>query len=82
MLAAGPASPASLIVLAVSPALPLPRSIVPGFGETAGAALTTHPMVDKVAFTGSTEVGKIIMKQAADTVKNVTLELVRGERRL
>lgn len=50
-------------------------NIVPGFGETAGAALTTHPLVDKVAFTGSTEVGKLIMKQAADSVKNVTLEL-------
>ena len=36
-------------------------NIVPGFGETAGDALVKHPGVDKVAFTGSTEVGRIIM---------------------
>lgn len=50
-------------------------NVVPGFGETAGAALVAHPDVDAVAFTGSTEVGKIVMKSAADTVKKVTLEL-------
>ena len=50
-------------------------NIVPGFGETAGDALVKHPGVDKIAFTGSTEVGKIIMKNAADTLKRVTLEL-------
>ncbi len=49
-------------------------NIVPGFGET-GAALVDHPGVDKIAFTGSTEVGKIIMKNAANTLKRVTLEL-------
>ena len=36
-------------------------NIVPGYGETAGAALASHPDVDKVAFTGSTEVGKLIL---------------------
>src|SRR6266571_1470007 len=36
-------------------------NIVPGYGETAGAALAAHPDVDKVAFTGSTEVGKLIV---------------------
>lgn len=50
-------------------------NIVPGYGHTAGAALTIHPEVDKIAFTGSTEVGKIIVKAAADTMKNVTMEL-------
>ena len=50
-------------------------NIVPGFGETAGDALVKNPHVDKVAFTGSTEVGKIIMRNAAETLKRVTLEL-------
>lgn len=51
-------------------------NVVPGFGETAGAALAAHPDVDKVAFTGSTEVGKMIVKAAGDTnLKKVTLEL-------
>src|SRR6202008_4018133 len=40
-------------------------NIVPGYGETAGAALAAHPDVDKVAFTGSTEVGKLILEAAA-----------------
>jgi betaine-aldehyde dehydrogenase len=50
-------------------------NIVNGFGETAGAALVAHPNVDKIAFTGSAAVGKIIVKSAADTLKRVTLEL-------
>src|ERR1700746_2943095 len=50
-------------------------NIVNGFGETAGAALVAHPVVDKIAFTGSAAVGKIIVKRAADTLKRVTLEL-------
>ncbi len=50
-------------------------NIVPGFGETAGAALAAHDAVDKVAFTGSTEVGKMIVKAAAGNLKKVTLEL-------
>jgi betaine-aldehyde dehydrogenase len=50
-------------------------NIVNGFGETAGAALVAHPAVDKIAFTGSAAVGKIIVKSAADTLKRVTLEL-------
>ncbi|MGD0074117.1 MAG: aldehyde dehydrogenase family protein [Candidatus Binataceae bacterium] len=50
-------------------------NIVTGFGETAGAALAAHPDVDKVAFTGSTEVGKLILKAAAGNLKKVTLEL-------
>jgi len=50
-------------------------NILPGYGPTAGAALASHKDVDKVAFTGSTEVGKIIMETAAKTLKRVTLEL-------
>ncbi|MEM1211480.1 MAG: aldehyde dehydrogenase family protein [Planctomycetota bacterium] len=50
-------------------------NIVTGLGEDAGAPLTAHPMVDKVAFTGSTEVGKMIVHAAADNLKKVTLEL-------
>ncbi|EGL15961.1 MULTISPECIES: aldehyde dehydrogenase family protein [unclassified Paenibacillus] len=50
-------------------------NIVPGYGETAGQALVNHPQVDKIAFTGSTEVGRSIMRQAADRLKRVTLEL-------
>ena len=49
-------------------------NILPGYGET-GAAIVAHPDVDKVAFTGSTETGQIIMRSAADSLKRVTLEL-------
>jgi len=50
-------------------------NVITGFGETAGAALAGHPDVDKVAFTGSTEVGKLIVKAAANDLKRVTIEL-------
>ncbi|MEJ7615788.1 MAG: aldehyde dehydrogenase family protein [Pyrinomonadaceae bacterium] len=50
-------------------------NIVPGYGETAGAALAAHPGIDKVAFTGSTEVGKVIARAAADNLTKVSLEL-------
>jgi betaine-aldehyde dehydrogenase len=50
-------------------------NIINGAGEIAGAALVAHPVVDKIAFTGSAAVGKIIVKSAADTLKRVTLEL-------
>ena len=50
-------------------------NVVNGLGETAGASLVAHPGVDKIAFTGSAAVGKIIVKSAADTLKRVTLEL-------
>jgi phenylacetaldehyde dehydrogenase len=50
-------------------------NIVTGYGETAGAALAAHPRVDKVAFTGSTEVGKLIVRAAAGNLKKVSLEL-------
>jgi aldehyde dehydrogenase (NAD+) len=50
-------------------------NVVPGDGPTTGAALVRHPGVDKIAFTGSTATGKQVMRDAADTVKRVTLEL-------
>ena len=50
-------------------------NIVTGAGETAGAAIVEHPDVDKIAFTGSAEVGKTIMRAAAGTLKKISLEL-------
>ncbi len=50
-------------------------NIVNGYGHTAGAALAAHPDVDKIAFTGSTEVGKLIVKAASGNLKKVMLEL-------
>ncbi len=50
-------------------------NVITGHGHTAGERLVKHPDVDKVAFTGSTEVGKIINRNATDSLKRVTLEL-------
>jgi acyl-CoA reductase-like NAD-dependent aldehyde dehydrogenase len=50
-------------------------NVLPGGGSTTGSALVKHPGVDKISFTGSTAVGKQIMRDAAETVKRVTLEL-------
>jgi len=50
-------------------------NVLPGKGTVAGEAIVRHPGVDKISFTGSTEVGKHIMKTAADTMKKLTLEL-------
>jgi acyl-CoA reductase-like NAD-dependent aldehyde dehydrogenase len=50
-------------------------TVIPGDGPVAGEALVRHPLVRKLAFTGSTEVGKHVMRLAADDVKRVTLEL-------
>jgi phenylacetaldehyde dehydrogenase len=50
-------------------------NVLTGFGEPCGAPLAAHPLVDKVAFTGSTEVGKLIVKAASNDLKKVTLEL-------
>lgn len=51
-------------------------NMVPGYGPTAGAAITSHPDINKVAFTGSTEVGQLIMQAAgASNLKRTTLEL-------
>ena len=50
-------------------------NIITGPGETTGAALIEHPLIDKIAFTGSTDVGKIVMRAAANGIKRVSLEL-------
>ena len=50
-------------------------NVVPGYGPTAGGAMVKHPDVDKMAFTGSTEVGHLIMQGAAANLKRITLEL-------
>ncbi len=50
-------------------------NVIPGYGETAGAALSGHPDVDKIAFTGSTEVGRLILQAASGNLKKVSLEL-------
>ncbi|RAL67371.1 hypothetical protein DID88_008126 [Monilinia fructigena] len=49
-------------------------NIINGYGREAGTAIATHPNIDKVTFTGSTATGKEIMKMAASTMKNITLE--------
>jgi betaine-aldehyde dehydrogenase len=76
-----PAEQTPLTLLALAKDLEecgLPKGVVnviTGFGESAGAPLVAHAEVDKIAFTGSAEVGKIIMRSAADTLKKVSLEL-------
>ncbi|EKJ71805.1 hypothetical protein FPSE_07990 [Fusarium pseudograminearum CS3096] len=49
-------------------------NIINGYGAEAGSAITAHPGIDKIAFTGSTITGKTIMKKASETLKSVTLE--------
>lgn len=71
-----PLSALRLAELCVEAGLPAGvLNVLTGFGETCGAPLAAHPNVDKVAFTGSTEVGKLIVKAAANDLKKVTLEL-------
>ena len=76
-----PASETPLTALAMAEVMleagfpPGAFNVVPGGGSTAGTALVKHLGVDKISFTGSTEIGKQIMRDAADTVKRVTLEL-------
>lgn len=62
----------SLIVQAGFP--PGVINIINGYGREAGAALASHPLIDKIAFTGSTGTAQQIMKMAAGTLKNITLE--------
>jgi acyl-CoA reductase-like NAD-dependent aldehyde dehydrogenase len=50
-------------------------NVLTGFGETAGAAMSEHPDIDKIAFTGSTSVGKLIMRAASGNLKRLSLEL-------
>ena len=63
------------LLMAVWKLAPGVVNVLTGFGEGAGAPLAAHDLVDKVAFTGSTEVGKLIVKAAAGNLKKVTLEL-------
>ncbi len=76
-----PASETPLTALAIADVMleaglpPGAFNVVTGAGSTAGAALVKHPGVDKIAFTGSTEVGRQVMRDAAGTVKRVSLEL-------
>jgi acyl-CoA reductase-like NAD-dependent aldehyde dehydrogenase len=62
-------------ILAESDLPPGVVNIVTGYGDEAGAALANHPGVDKLAFTGSTEIGKKLMAEAAHDLKRITLEL-------
>jgi acyl-CoA reductase-like NAD-dependent aldehyde dehydrogenase len=67
-----------LVLAAIAQQVGIPAgvfNVLPGKGTVAGTALVKHPGVDKVSFTGSTEVGKLIIRQAADTLKKVSLEL-------
>src|SRR5204863_5351733 len=50
-------------------------NVVTGFGEEAGAALAAHPGIDHLSFTGSTDVGRLVAKAAAENVVPVTVEL-------
>ena len=59
----------------VDGAVPGAINAVPGYGSTAGEAIVNHPDVRKIAFTGSTAVGKAITAKCADTMKRVTMEL-------
>jgi aldehyde dehydrogenase (NAD+) len=71
-----PLSTLKLAELAVEAGLPPGVfNVITGPGASVGEVLVSHPLVDKVAFTGSTEVGRRIMQLAANTVKRVTLEL-------
>ncbi len=68
----------ALILAEAAKAAGIPKgvlNVLPGPGGQLGKTLCTHPSVDKIAFTGSTEVGREIMRMASDTVKKVTLEL-------
>jgi aldehyde dehydrogenase (NAD+) len=68
----------ALIIAECAQAAGIPKGVInilAGPGGEVGEILCTHPAVDKIAFTGSTEVGREIMRMASDTVKKVTLEL-------
>lgn len=71
-----PFSALALAVLAEQAGIPVGViNIVTGIAEKIGMELTTNPMVKKISFTGSTEVGKLLMQQSASTVKKISLEL-------
>jgi aldehyde dehydrogenase (NAD+)/betaine-aldehyde dehydrogenase len=71
-----PLSSVRIAELALEAGLPAGAfNVVPGLGEEAGAALAAHPFIDHLSFTGSTEVGRLVAKAAADKVVPVTVEL-------
>src|SRR5690606_27151430 len=71
-----PLSALALAVLAVRAGFPEGvLSVVTGSAREIGAELTSNPIVRKLSFTGSTEVGKELLKQCADTVKRTSMEL-------
>jgi len=71
-----PFSALALAVLAEQAGIPAGViNVVTGIAEKIGMELTTNPLVKKISFTGSTEVGKLLMKQSADTVKKISMEL-------
>ncbi len=73
---ATPLSALALADLALEAGLPEGvLNVITGSGSVAGSALVTHPLVRKISFTGSTEVGAAVMKQSADSIKRVSLEL-------
>lgn len=73
---ATPLSALALVDLALEAGLPEGVfNVITGSGGVAGSALVTHPLVRKISFTGSTEIGVGVMKQAADGIKRVSLEL-------
>jgi acyl-CoA reductase-like NAD-dependent aldehyde dehydrogenase len=73
---ATPLTALTLAELALEAGLPAGVfTVVPGRGSEVGATLVTHPLVSKVSFTGSTEVGALVMQQAAAGIKRVSLEL-------
>jgi betaine-aldehyde dehydrogenase len=72
-------TPLSALMLAeIFESLDLPPGVVnilTGDGPTAGASLVTHPQVDKIAFTGGVDTGRLVIKGAADTIKRMSIEL-------
>jgi betaine-aldehyde dehydrogenase len=68
----------ALMLAAIFESLDLPTgvvNIVTGDGPTAGAAMVTHPQIDKIAFTGGVDTGRLVIKGAADTIKRMSIEL-------
>lgn len=71
-----PLTTLKLVELVIEAGLPPgAMNVVPGYGESAGAALTAHPGINHISFTGSVEVGKIIGRAAAESLIPVTMEL-------
>jgi phenylacetaldehyde dehydrogenase len=71
-----PLTAAALVAIAHEAGVPAGQlNLIQGLGHSSGAAIVAHPDVNKIAFTGSTEVGKMIVRAGADTLKRISLEL-------